>query len=92
MESIIDDDRKHFTETFFTLLGAMGNVSVLDAIKHPFTYWKTVRRKYKKMSVEDRKFLLDIFNSYGKISKRIRKEFKERKKKLRELKRLNKDF
>ena len=92
MDSISDEERKRFTDTFFNLIGAMGNVSVIDAIKHPLTYWRTVHRRYKKMSQEDRKFLYNILFSYGKVSRQVKKDFRQKRRHLRQLKRLKKGF
>lgn len=86
MDNISDEERKRFIDNFFTLIGANGNVGVIDVIKHPFLYIKSVRKKKKKMPKEERQFIHHIIFSYGPIAKRIKKEYKEKRKHLRRLK------
>ncbi len=86
MDSISDEERRKFIDIFFELIGATGNVGVIDVIKHPFIYLKSVHKKKKKMPKEESEFIHHIIFSYGTFAKKIKKEYKEKKKHLRKLK------
>ncbi len=80
IDSISDDDRVRFINGIFYLVGVNGNIGILDIKKHPIAFIRSLRKRYKKLTKEEHKFLRGIIRQYPHISKKIRKELKKEKK------------